>query len=253
MPRVTLLGTAATLAGRENDSIYLLIESAGGHYLVDCGSGPPHKLARAGADLGRVRGVLLTHDHADHLYGFPLLVQALMLLTWEGAWSGPLAVWGLPETLITAEALLSVFSLAEAIPLEFRPIPARPNTLVLETADLTLHTTPVEHTRPTVAVRIEGKRSGRVLVYSSDTQPCPGLRQLATGVDLLLHEATVSEPAIGHSTPAQAGETAAAAGVGQLVLVHFDPAGDRGLMVAEAAKAFGGPVEVGRDWMTFEL
>jgi ribonuclease Z len=232
MPRVTLLGTAATLAGRENDSIYLLIESAGGHYLVDCGSGPPHKLARAGADLGRVRGVLLT---------------------WEGAWSGPLAVWGLPETLVTAEALLSVFSLAEAIPLEFRPIPARPNTLVLETADLTLHTTPVEHTRPTVAVRIEGKRSGRVLVYSSDTQPCPGLRQLATGVDLLLHEATVSEPAIGHSTPAQAGETAAAAGVRKLVLVHFDPAGDRGLMVAEAAKAFGGPVEVGRDWMTFEL
>jgi ribonuclease Z len=253
MPLVTLLGSAATLAGRENDSIYLLIQSAGGHYLVDCGASPPYKLAQAGADLGAVRGVLLTHDHADHIYGFPLLVQALMLLTWERAWSGELAVWGLPETLATAEALLGVFDLVDRIPLGFRPISARPNTLVLETADLTVHTTPVEHTRPTVAVRIEGKARGRVLVYSSDTRPCPGLCQLAAGADLLLHEATVIEPAIGHSTAAQAGETAAVAGVRQLVLVHFDPAGDRGLMVAEAAKSFGGPVEVGRDWMTFEL
>ena len=253
MPLVTLLGSAATLAGRENDSIYLLIQSAGGHYLVDCGGSPPHKLARAGADLGRVRGVLLTHDHADHLYGLPLLVQALMLLTWERAWSGALAVWGLPGTLVTAEASLEVFGLVDRIPLDFRPISAEPHTLVLETADMTIHTTPVEHTRPTVAVRIEGKASGRVLVYSSDTRPCPGLCQLAAGADWLLHEATVDEPAIGHSTSAQAGETAAAAGVGQLVLVHFDPAADQRLMVDEAAKSFGGPIEVGRDWMTFEL
>ncbi len=253
MPRVTLLGSAATLAGREHDSIYLLIRSAAGHYLVDCGASPPHKLARAGADLGAVRGVLLTHDHADHIYGLPLLVQALMLLTWERAWSGELAVWGLPETLVTAEALLAVFGLTDRIPLDFRPIPARPNTLVLETADLTIRTTPVEHTRPTVAVRMEGKASGQVLVYSGDTRPCPALCHLAAGADLLLHEATVTEPAIGHSTAAQAGETAAAAAVRQLVLVHFDPAGDREVMVAEAAKSFGGPVEVGRDWMTFEL
>jgi ribonuclease BN (tRNA processing enzyme) len=38
-----------------------------------------------------------------------------------------------------------------------------------------------------------------------------------------------------------------------LVLVHFDPARDRSTMVAEAAKGFGGPVEVGQDWMTFEV
>ena len=77
---------------------------------------------------------------------------------------------------------------------------------------------------------------------------------LAVGIQLiLLHEAAVMEPTPGHSTPAQAGETAAVAGVGRLVLVHFDPAEDATTMVAEAAKMFGGPVEMGRDWMAFEL
>ena len=69
MPRVTLLGSAATVAGRENDSIYLLLQSADGDYMIDCGGSAPHKLARAGAELARLRGVLLTHDHADHTGG----------------------------------------------------------------------------------------------------------------------------------------------------------------------------------------
>lgn len=92
MPRITLLGSAATLAGPENDSIYLLLESKAGDILLDCGGSPPHKLAQIGADLGRIRGVLLTHDHSDHVYGLPLLVQALMLLTWEERWSGELLI-----------------------------------------------------------------------------------------------------------------------------------------------------------------
>jgi len=249
--RITLLGSAATVAGRNNDSIYLLVQGAAGDYLIDCGGSPSHKLARAGADLSQLRGLLLTHDHADHIYGFPLLVQTLMLCQWAGQWSGELTVWGLPETLATARALLEVFQLADGIPLDFRPLPPQPNYLVLETTDLRILTTPVEHMRPTVGVRIEGKESGRVLAYSSDTEPCAGVRQLAAGADVLLHEATVMEPMSGHSTPAQAGETAAAAGVGRLALVHFDPAQDEETMIAEAVKTFGGPVEMGRDWMTF--
>ena len=251
--RITLLGSAATLAGRENDSIYLLLQSGAGDYLIDCGGSPPHKLAQVGADMGRIRGVLLTHDHSDHMYGFPILVQALMLLNWEERWSGELLVWGLPETLSTARALLDLFHLANRIPISFRPLVPEPGFAVLEADDVRIYSTPVDHSRPSVGVRIEGRASGRVLAYSSDTRPCPGLDQLATGADILLHEASVLEPGMGHSTCWQAGETATLTGAGRLVLVHYDPRRDRSSMLAEAAQRFDGPVEVGRDWMSFDL
>jgi ribonuclease Z len=250
MIRVTLLGSAATLSGPDSDSIYLLIQSEQGCYLIDCGGSPPHKLARAGAELRQVRGVLLTHDHADHIYGLPMLVQGLLLSDWSEA---GLIVWGLRETLATAKTLLDLFPLVDLAPLDLRPLAPQPDYLALETAELRIRTTPVDHMQPSVGVRIEGVRSGRALAYSSDTEPCDGLRQLAAGADVLLHEAAAIRPTAGHSTPGQAGATAAAAGVGRLVLVHFEPAEDSETLLAEAAKKFGGPVELGRDWMTFEL
>ena len=152
MPKITLLGSAATVAGRDNDSIYLLVQSVAGNYLIDCGGSPPYKLAQAGADLGQVRGVLLTHDHSDHIYGFPYLVQALMLLSWEDRWSGELVVWGLSETLTTARALLDLLQMAYRIPIDFRPLVPEPEFRVLETADMRIVTTPVEHSRPAVEI-----------------------------------------------------------------------------------------------------
>jgi ribonuclease Z len=253
MPRVTLLGSAATLANRQHDSVYLLVEHAGGALLIDCAGSPPHKLDRAGVNLHQISDVLLTHDHADHLYGFPLLVQGLMLYQWAEQWSGQLRVWGLWETLATAQALLKTLGLWERIEIDWRPIPPASNHLVFESADLRVLTAPVQHLRPTLGVRLEGRQTGRVLAYSSDTEPCPAVVTLARGANVLLHEATNQKAGSGHSTPAGAGEMAARAGAGRLVLVHFDPSLDPNVLQAQAAKAFGGPVEVGQDWMTFDL
>lgn len=253
MPRVTLLGSAATLANRHHDSIYLLVEHAGGVLLIDCAGSPPHKLDRVGVDLRQVTDLLLTHDHTDHLYGFPLLVQGLMLYEWTGQWSGKLRVWGLGETLATAQALLKTLGLWERIEIDWRLIPADPNHVVFESADLRILTTPVVHLRPTLGVRLEGRETRRVVTYSSDTEPCAAVVTLARGADVLLHEATNQKSAPGHSTPVEAGETAARAGAGQLVLVHFDPRLDAERLCTQAATKFSGPVAVGQDWMEFDL
>lgn len=253
MPRLTLLGSAATIANRDHDSIYFLLQDPDAELLIDCGGSPSFKLAQVRTDPTRLDGVLLTHDHSDHIYGFPVLVQTLMLLNWAGRWSKELVVWGLPETLETARELLKLFRLTDRIPINWRLLNSQGTHLILETAHLRLVSAPVQHSRPNVGVRIEGKSSGLSLAYSSDTEPCQGVQELAKHADILLYEATVMEPTPGHSTPAQAGRAAAAAQVGRLVLVHFDPAQNKEIMLAEAAKEFGGPVEIGQDWMKFEF
>ena len=88
----------------------------------------------------------------------------------------------------------------------------------------------VSHPVETFGLRIE--HAGRVLTYSADTGPCDELVRLADGADVLLSEASfVDGPGLPpdlHLTARQAGQHAARAGVGELVLTHLvawnDPA-----------------------------
>ena len=83
--------------------------------------------------------------------------------------------------------------------------------------------------------RIDGRtlcgpeRAGASLVYCTDTVFCEAAVALAKGADLLIHESTFSHAEADmafqrqHSTSTMAAQTAAEAGVGQLVLTHLSP------------------------------
>jgi len=94
-------------------------------------------------------------------------------------------------------------------------------------------------------LRFQNRTNGRSIVYSADTEPCTALLRLATGADLLIHEATGEYE--GHSSPAQAAEVARLAGVGQLALIHYPVHGLDLEAWRAAAAGFAGPVRLARD------
>ncbi len=73
------------------------------------------------------------------------------------------------------------------------------------------------------------KRRGRSVAYCLDTKPCAGDIELATEVDLLIHEATFDKTLEhemdqwGHSTTNQAAMVALAARAKKLLLTHISP------------------------------
>jgi ribonuclease Z len=77
------------------------------------------------------------------------------------------------------------------------------------------------------AVLVGPTRPGRRIVLTGDTRPCETTVEVATGADLLIHEATFAEEEAtraletGHSTAREAADVAARAGVRQLVLTHL--------------------------------
>jgi ribonuclease Z len=94
--------------------------------------------------------------------------------------------------------------------------------------------------------------SKKIIAYSGDTAPSSSVVNLARGADILIHEAAGASP--GHSSAYQAGEIAKEAGVKKLYLIHFPTNGfDYKALTIEAAKAFGGTVEVLEDFMEFEF
>lgn len=100
----------------------------------------------------------------------------------------------------------------------------------------------------------------RSYAYCSDTAFDPGIVPAIQGVDTLYHEATYCADSLykagprGHSTAAQAGETATLAGARRLVLGHYSQAyDDDALFAAEAATTFSGEIIAARELMKLDI
>jgi len=96
-------------------------------------------------------------------------------------------------------------------------------------------------------------RPGIALAYCTDTRPCEGARILATGADLLIHDATFTHDLAdhadetGHSTARQAADIAHTAGVGQLLLTHISARYDSADVLADDARSIFPASEVARE------
>jgi ribonuclease BN (tRNA processing enzyme) len=140
-----------------------------------------------------------------------------------------------------------------------RLFPVQPQVDYVELSDTLIHENPEwaltyqclpSHPGGSVAYRLDLKaRPGqpeRSIAYVTDTVADGSYTEFIRGVDLLLHECNFSDDLAkwceltGHSHTSRVAQLAADAGVGRLVLLHFDPllTGDDPVGVANARRIF---------------
>ena len=260
MATLTFLGSSVAVPSIGHDNTYLCVETEASSLLIDCAGSPLLKMQLAGIEPTRLRHVIFTHIHPDHMYGFPILMLGLWLL----GQSSPVQVVAESETLRTSEQLLELFR-PEVWPgfvrPQYRPIDLRQESVVLDLPELLVTACATDHLISSIGLKLLNTKSGRAVVYSSDTAPSPNLVRLARGADVLIHEASGAIP--GHSSAAQAAQVAESAGVGALYLIHY-PAGqmaghalarrgDLCALLTEARQVYSGPVELARDFGVLEF
>jgi ribonuclease BN (tRNA processing enzyme) len=216
-----------------------LLRHQGFNLWIDAGTGTMANLQRY-IRLDEVHAVAVSHRHFDHfldLYPF-----------WLSRWWGdrdrpaPLPLFAPPGMF--DHALQIEPRLGDA----FRLQEIEPGS-DFEAGPLRVRTAPMNHPVPTMGMRVDA--DGTALAYSADTGPTAELIDLSGGADVLLCEATWLErreewdPI--HLTATEAGQHAASAGVGRLVLTHIWPATDRRESEARARDSFGGPVTVAEE------
>lgn len=145
-------------------------------------------------DLDRIRGVALSHLHADHSsgvedYGFysffalgrraPILMHpAASAHLWDGLLKGGMGEThfgpGTPPQIQKLEDYFELIDLDDSAPVTFRPF--------------AIECRPTIHPIPTFAFRITA--GNRTLAFSADTAFDPSLIDWLAGADLIVHEAT---------------------------------------------------------------
>jgi ribonuclease BN (tRNA processing enzyme) len=234
--RLTVVGSSGSFPGPDSACSAYLVEQDGYRLLLDLGSGAFGSLQRhTGPD--RVDAVILSHLHGDHCLDVcPYVVYRrfhpqgplpkIPLFGPRGTHGRLAAAYDPTST----EGLTDVFAFGALEPgdRELGPFQVR--------VDL------VNHPGATFAVRVAA--GGRSLTYSGDTGISDSLVRLAAGSDVLLCEASfedgVAAPPDLHLTGREAGQHAAKAGVGRLLVTHIPPWADRARIVGAAAEAFDG-------------
>ncbi len=259
--RLTVLGSGSPRPDPERSQPAALLTLGADHVLVDCGDGTMRRLVEAGVDAASVTRVVLTHLHWDHVLGLPAFAWG----SW-GLGRRRLEVWGPSGTAELLRSTLQAPFAEQAAwvttlgwdaagwdDVEVHEI-GDGATIRVGDASLTygrVHHPPIE----AYGLRVELGRS--VVAISGDTTACDGLVELARDADVLLMDACAPAPdhplAGFHATAADAGEVAARACAGTLVLTHLLPGADPAQLAADARRAFGGEVRVARDLDALDL
>lgn len=276
--RLILLGTGGGPRPKKDVSASAQVIIAGGAaYVVDCGDGVARQLVSAGVPLGTLRHVFLTHHHSDHNADF----GNLLLLSWAAGLKTRVDAWGPPPLAQMTKLFLemSAFDINTRIADEGR-VPLAPlvhpheltgGGLVLQNETVQVTAALVNHPPIEKAFAYRFDTADRSIVISGDTAMSKNLIALATGADVLVHEAlwmpavdrlvamvpnatTLKQHIIdSHTSVEDCGRVAAAAGVKTLVLSHLLPPDDPALsdqIWIDAAKThFGGRIVVGKDLM----
>lgn len=246
--RLTVVGCSGSMPGPGSPASCYLIENDGVRILLDMGSGSAGALQRYAA-LETIDAVVLSHLHADHC------LDACAFVVWHRYSERSRGLVPLYGPSGTRERLTAAYEQPESDlgdVFDFRTVPP---DLPVVIGGVRLHFARTNHPVETYAVRVEAGPAA--LTYSADSGVCDALVELARGSDVLLCEAAQpdddpSYPPGLHLTGAQAGEHAAAAGVGRMLLTHIPPWVDANAQLA-AARAVFTATELATAGATYDL
>jgi ribonuclease BN (tRNA processing enzyme) len=245
--RLTVVGCSGSGPGPASPASCYLVEHEGFGLLLDLGNGAFGSLV-ALAGPAAVDAVFLSHLHADHC------LDAAPFMVWH-RYSGQSSRTPVPlYAPVGADRRLALAYDAGGGPIDdvFDAIPIGPGEWRL--GPFSVRTARTAHPVECHAVRLTA--GGRSLVYTGDTGPSAAVEELARGADVLLAEASHPDvagfpPAL-HLTGREAGELAAAAGVGRLLVTHVPAWVDADRQLADARRAFPA-AELARHAATYEV
>ncbi len=226
MLELLFLGTGASVPSRDRATSCIAVRGGSDIILMDCGEGSQRQLMISPFSFMKIRAVLITHLHGDHVFGLPGLLQTMSL----SGRTEPLTVYG-PKGLARGLDMMMTATEGETMyPLEVVELDGGEEFKV---RDLTVCSFRTEHGMPSVGFVVrERDKPGRLdrakaaslgvrdgpdmarlkngetvgdvtpemvvgpktpgasIAYTGDTMPCDTVTEGCRGATVLVHEST---------------------------------------------------------------
>lgn len=265
--KITLCGTSSPLPAPGRAQACVAVETPGHLYIIDAGSGSAATAQLSGIPLGKLRGILLTHYHSDHISD----IGDFNLNSWVAGRPAPLQIIGPEGVDRIVEGLNITYELdrgyrvahhgAELLNPELGILQSRTieEGVIVDEDELRITAFEVSHPpiEPAYGYRLD--YGGRSVVISGDSLVTEKIVELSDGADVVLHDAMALQLVQGmeaisrnagntriatvlhdlqdyHATSADLARLASEAKIGLLALYHLVPA-PRNAMASGAFKA----------------
>ena len=229
MLELLFLGTGAAVPSKEHATSCIALRSGSDIILMDCGEGSQRQLMLSPFSFMRIRAILITHLHGDHVFGLPGLLQTMSLSNRED----PVLVVGPPGISRAVDAMMSVTEGETCYDVEIVEVTGGET---IDVRGITVAPYATDHGIASVGYVVRDRwRPGRIdapkarslgvsdgremamlkngetvrgvrpedvvgppvpgesVAYSGDTRPCASELEAVRGVDVLVHEATYME------------------------------------------------------------
>ena len=257
----------------------ILINAGGSYYVIDVGDGSASNLRSYGVNLGKIKAVLLTHLHSDHISD----LADIHMGTWVAqSRTKRLDVYGPSGVEFVTKGFEDAYKLDfkyrnehhgdEVAPINIVGFDPHPvdllNPIVINENGLKVTAFKVPHdpVKPALGYRFDFK--GRSIVISGDTSYSENLITYAKDADVLFHEAQANhileimkgvankagnpltakildDITTYHTTPKDAAKVANLANVDHLVFYHLTPSPRNSMM---ERMFFRGVNKIRKDW-----
>ena len=257
----------------------ILINAGGSYYVIDVGDGSASNLRSYGVNLGKIKAVLLTHLHSDHISD----LANIHMGTWIAqSRTKRLDVYGPSGVEFVTKGFEDAYKLDfkyrnehhgdEVAPINIVGFDPHPvdllNPVVINENGLKVTAFKVPHdpVKPALGYRFDFK--GRSIVISGDTSYSENLITYAKDADVLFHEAQANhileimkgvankagnpltakildDITTYHTTPKDAAKVANLANVDHLVFYHLTPSPRNSMM---ERMFFRGVNKIRKDW-----
>jgi ribonuclease BN (tRNA processing enzyme) len=242
--KLTVLGASGGFPAAGGATSGYLLEVAGHHILIDCGSGVLANLFRF-ISIEQLDAIILTHLHYDHISDMQVMKYAIDLSRKFGIERPaiPVVAPSTPETVaatLHSDGDLIVGQITAGSEMNIYGASVRFFAM--------------EHPVETYGLRIE--LDGRVLAMTSDSTPCAAMQILLQQADLAVMDAgsieRLRKPKMMHMTAAECATLAMTCQVKRLVLTHLLPLIDPAEILAEATMQFSG-AEIARPLVVYDI